>query len=212
VPKLNARGVRSKQAAYLRYIASTDISATANELGLSTKTLKHFLSAKPETVLKSPDRFTHVLSLKPAAAAKENKRRLVPRLSGQRLKTAFSHMNTPEVVDKLGRTRKIDTDWTVRSIRYTQATRTKYRVVSPEGMVSYVPVQTGLDTHHRQEYAKRQIVNGLANENTRSIARKYHAGTWSYDKAIEMTRELWKNSDAAFTPEMERKYFGTEEA
>ena len=210
--KPNARSIRSKQAAYLRYIASTDISTTSKELGLSTKSLRRFLSATPETVQKSPERFGKALSLKPAAVAKEKTTRLVPRLSGQRLKTAYSRMNTPVVVDTRGRKHKVDTDWTVRSIRYAQSTRTKYKVVSPEGYVSYVPIQTETDTHHRQEYAKRQILDGLSNENTRSIARKYKSEVWSYDKAIELTRQLWANSDAAFTPEMEAKYFGTEEA
>jgi hypothetical protein len=211
MPKPSAQSIRSKQAAYFRYIASSNIESTSNDLGISTKTLRRFLSAKPETVRKSPEKFSKALSLKPTAIAKERERRLVPRLYGQRLKTAYARMNTPEITDKRGRTYKVDTDWTKRSIRYAQATRSKYKGVSPEGVVSYVPVQSGKDTHHRQEYARRQIVNGLANENTASLVRKYKAGTMSYDDSLSAIRRLWRNSDVAFTPEMEAKYFGSEE-
>ena len=209
--KPSAQSVRSKQAAIYRYIASTNIETTSADLGLSTKSIRRFLSASPDTIRKSPERFSHTLSLSPREIAKERKQRLVPRLTGKRAQQAFARMNSPVIVNRRGREQKVDTDWLKRSIRYTQATRQKRRVISPEGVISYVPIVTGDDTHHRQEYARRQILSGLGNENTRSLIGKYNAGVMSYDQALANIRQLWKNSDVAFTPEMESKWFDSTE-
>jgi hypothetical protein len=198
MPKPNARSIRSKQAAYLRYIASSDIETTSSELGLSTKTLMRFLKAAPETVLKSPESFTHVLSIYPQEMARERNRKLVPKLSGKRLGRTFRLMNTPQFVTKSGRVQYVNVDWYKRAVRYAQATRTKRRVTSPEGIVTYVPVQSGVDTHNRQSFARHQILSGLANENTRSLLAKYNAGTMSKVELERKINELWGNSDIAF--------------
>jgi hypothetical protein len=205
--KPNARSVRSKQAAILRYIASTDLTTSSSELGLSTSTLTRFVNAAPETIQKSPDRFSRALQIKPQQIAKEKGRRLVPRLSGERLRQKNRLRYVTEYVSPKGRKIKNDPDWTVRSLRYAEATRTHYSV-QKEGKTVYVEIER---ERRRDIYAKRQLTDSLSGETTRSLINKYNAGTWTRGEALSAIRQLWKNSDVAFTPEQEAKYFGSDE-
>lgn len=202
--KPNARSVRSKQTAILRYIASTDINTTSADLGLSTKTLRRFVSAKPETVRKHPERFTTAMAANPKQTAKDKGQKLVPYLSGERLKRAYRVQNSPEYISPKGRKIKVDTDWTKRSIRYAQVAHTRYQVMTPEGR-KYREI---VPSNRKNLYAQRQILSGLQGENTHSLINKWRSGEWSYNDALSAVRQLWSNSDAAFTPEMEARYFG----
>jgi hypothetical protein len=183
------------------------MSHTSSDLGLSTKTLKGFLNAAPETVQKHPERFGRALSINPRAVAKEKGQRLVPKLSGKRLRHAWQVRNTPEYVSSKGRLVKVDVDWTNRSINYARVTRTYYAEIH-DGKRVYVPIKS----ERREDiYGRRQIMSGLAGENTRSFVNKWKVGKLTRGEALRLITDLWKNSDVAFTPEMEAKYFGSEE-
>lgn len=204
--RLNARSVKSRQNAVLRYIASTDLDTAASHFGISTQTLRNFVNATPKRILEVQDHYQKPLSLSPSEIAKARNVRLVPRLSGHRLSQAYRHQNMPEYKTPKGRTVRVDTDWLTRSIRYAQATRTHYQWKDPRThKIEYREIAP----YSRKEiFAKRQILSGLQNENTRSLVSKYKTGRMSRSESLRNIRLLWKNSDQAFTPEMEAKWYG----
>jgi hypothetical protein len=197
--KPSAQSVRSKQSKILRYIASSDLSITSSDLGLSTNTIRKFLAASPQTVQKHPEKFSRVLKVSPLEVAKERERRLVPKLSGERLKRALRNMNSSELVSKTGRVYKNDIGWTKRSVNYARATRLRYTTISPEGKVTHPLRYEVKESHKRHVFATRQILAGFAGENSRSMIVKFKTGAWSYDKTQAALRDLWNNSDVAFT-------------
>ena len=173
--RLSKRSAKSRQNAVLRYVASTDIERTARDMNVSTSQLNRFLRAKPETIQKSPDRYSRLLSSDVKSTAQEKDVRLVQRLSGERRKKALARREQSERL--------------MRSVRYTEATRERYRTVSASGKISYQPVPI-----NRIEVQKEQILNNMADLNQRRILDLYFDGELDEDEARDLMRKLYKNS------------------
>lgn len=171
--RLGARSVKSKQKATLRYIASTDIERTARDYGVSTRTLRNFVSADPKTL--NQTRYSRILSADAKSVAQENDVRLVPRLTGERYKS----------VRQLAK----PSERQVRSLRYTAATRERIRHVDPEGKVTYRPAKAS-----RVKTERDQILNQMSGMNTKTIMNGYHDGLYTKSEAKKMLRKLYANS------------------
>jgi len=186
--RLSARGVKSKQNAVMRYVVSTDIDKTSRDLGVSTKTLKRYLSAKPETIKKNPDQYGKLLSSDPKSVAKQKDVKLVQRLSGKRLSSAYG--------------RYYGNKRLTRSVRLAQITREKHLVVQA-GKKRYVPVDG-----HKAKYARKQVLANMADTTSASIMEQYKQGDLSEREAKSLLTTLWKNSDMKVQAAMD--YFDEE--
>lgn len=182
--RLSARSVRSKQNATLRYIASSDIERTARDYGVSTRTLRNFIKADPKSLNQST--YNKFLAADAKGIAKNNDVRLVPRLSGERYREI--------------RALERPTERQERSVRYTAATRERYKKVDKSGKVRYLPA-----SQERIEQNRKQILAGMAGTNTKTIVALYQEGSITRGEARGMMRKLFANSgvskgraDAAF--------------
>lgn len=186
--RLSTRSAKSAQKSTIRYIASSNIERTARDFGVSEKTLRSFINAKPETLAQSRSKsYRKILATDTRQVAKENQVRLVPRLTRER------YLQERENVSPSQRT--------VRSMRYTEATVERIRSVDKEtGAVRYKPANP-----ERVAQARNQIVNDMAVWNQRSIVEAYQNGVITKKEARTLMRKLYKNSgvsaaraDAAF--------------
>ena len=189
--RLSKRTAKSRQNAVLRYVASTDIEKTARDMNVSTSQLNRFLRAKPETIQKSPGRYSRFLSVDVKETATEKDVRLVQRLSGERRKKALARRDSSERQ--------------MRTVRYTEAVRERYKTVSASGEIHYEPVPI-----NRIEVSREQILNNMSNLNQKMILDLYFDGEIDEDEARELIRKLYKNSglskakaDAAFEKAIE---------
>jgi len=173
--RLSKQTAKSRQNAVLRYVASTDIERTAKDMNVSTSQLNRFLRASPETIQKSPGRYNRLLSADVKSTAQQKDVRLVQRLSGKRRESAMARRDKSERL--------------MRTVRYTEAVRSKRRVVSSEGKVSYEPVPI-----NRIEVQREQIINNMANLNQKMILDLYFDGEITEEEARELLRKLYKNS------------------
>ena len=189
--RLSKRTAKSRQNAVLRYVASTDIEKTARDMNVSTSQLNRFLRAKPETIQKSPGRYSRFLSVDVKETATEKDVRLVQRLSGERRKKALARRDSSERQ--------------MRTVRYTEAVRERYKTVSASGEIHYEPVPI-----NRIDVSREHILNNMSNLNQKMILDLYFDGEIDEDEARELIRKLYKNSglskakaDAAFEKAIE---------
>lgn len=171
------RSVRSKQNAVLRYVVSTDVKRTSQDLGVSEDSLRRFLSAKPETVRNNPSKYGKILGVEPRETARNSDVKLVQRLSGKRLSKAYNRYGEDERL--------------TRAIRLAQATRQRRKIVD-DGKVRYVP----LKSTEKGSIARKQILNNMSGQTSKSIIDQYQSGTLNEEEARSMLSQLWKNSGA----------------
>lgn len=175
--RLNARSVKSRQSAVLRYIVSTDIDKTASDLGVSTNQLQRFARSSPETVRKHPERYSRILSADTKQVARENDVKLVQRLSGKRLKSARKRIYEPKPNPRL-----------IKAVRLSEATRERRRIESEEGKIIYAPVK------RRAEYSRNQIITNLGGMRRAEILDLYNSGEITESEAKTLMRKLYRNS------------------
>lgn len=173
--RLNARSVKSRQNAILRYVVSTDVETAARDFNTTPNQIRSYLTASPKT-LQNDRRYQKLLSADASTTAKKNDVRLVQRLSGKRLAAAYSRYD----VD----------DRTARAIRYAQVTRIRRRIVE-NGKTKYVPLSTDKGTA-----ARKQILANMSGESSKSIIDQYKKGVLTEDEAKDKLSKLWKNSGA----------------
>lgn len=165
--------IRSKQNQVLRYVVSTNVDKAAKDLGVSTKSLRKFVSASPETVKKNPINFG-LLKSTPATVAKEKDVKLVQRLSGKRLRDAYPYFGKRER--------------TTQAIRFAQVTRTRRRIIEDD-VVKYVPV-----AETKGRIARKQILSNMGATSAKSVMWQYNEGTITETEARDLLIKLWKNS------------------
>lgn len=170
--RLNARSVKSRQNRVLRYVASTDIDKSAQDLGVSTNQLTRFLRAKPQTVQKHPERYRKLLETDTQAVAKEKDVKLVQRLSGKRLNKAYAYQ----------------TERSNRAVKLAKATREKRKVVE-EGRTFYRPVN-----ETKAKASRQQILTNMSGYSAKSIIELYHEGSLTESEAKRLMRKLFANS------------------
>ena len=184
--RLGTRSVKSAQKSTIRYIATTDIGKTARDFGVSEKTLRRFINAKPEQIAQSRSKsYKKILSTDVRAVAKQERVRLVPRLTRDQTLLAKQYSDDP---------RKL------RSVRYTEAITERIRSVDNDGNVHY-----RLANPERTQNAKNQMISETATWNQNRIVNGYNSGLLSKKEARMLMRKLFANSgvsaaraDAAF--------------
>lgn len=177
--RLSTRSAKSAQKSTIRYIASTDIERTARDFGVSEKALRRFVSAKPESLAQSRSKsYRKIMSTDVHAVAKSGKVRLVPRLTREQTLAAKSQERiSPREV---------------RSIHYSEAVIERIRKADKEtGKVHYRPA-----SKERVKAARTQIVNDMAQWNSKSILAAYNDGLLTKREAKQLLRNLFKGSGA----------------
>lgn len=177
--RLSTRSAKSAQKSTIRYIASSDIERTARDYGVSESTLRRFIAAKPESLAKSRDKnYRKILSTDARAVAKENQVRLVPRLTREKIQS---------LSDEQRRDQR-----NVRAIRYTESVTERVRKVDKKtGKIRYRPAN-----QERVQNARKQIVSGMAQWNTKTVVQAYKDGLLTEKEARTIMRNIYKNSGA----------------
>jgi hypothetical protein len=188
------QSVRSKQNAILRYIISTDVDTSSKDLGVPSKHLKAFVSVKPETVRKYPERYGKLLGTDTKSVASQHDRKLVQRLSGKRLYKAETRYQKEGADSRL-----------VRAVRLARATRTHRKIVE-EGQVRYVPV---VKSAQSREEVIDLVMRDLASYNVSTIREQLDRGEITEEEAreiVEYWRQLYKKADITY-----ERFFGEDE-
>lgn len=172
--RLSKQTAKSRQKNILRYVVSTDVERTANDLGVSTKQVRAFIRAKPETIQKNPNRYRKFLTTDVRETAKENDVRLVQKLSGKRLYEAQKNKQPSERLE--------------RALRYSRATRERYQTTE-QGRTVYRPARATVIEVNRE-----QILNNMSGLNQRRIQDLHASGQLSRGEARKLMRQLYKNS------------------
>lgn len=177
--RLSTRSAKSAQKSTIRYIATTDIERTARDFGVSENTLRRFVNAKPEALAKSRNKsYRKILSTDVRAVAKSEKVRLVPRLT--REKTLLAKQESAP------------SERTVRSIRYSESIMERIPKRDKEtGKLHYRPANP-----ERVKAARNQIIHDMTRWNTKSIVASYNNGMLTRREAINLMRDVYKNSGA----------------
>lgn len=177
--RLSTRSAKSAQKSTIRYIASSDIERTARDFGVSESTLRRFVNAKPEVLARSRDKgYRKILATDAKSVAKENRVRLVPRLTREKIQT---------LSDEQRREQR-----TARSIRYTESVTERIRKVDKDtGKIHYRPANP-----ERAKIARKQIVSDMAQWNTKTVVQAYLDGVLTKNEARTIMRKLYKNSGA----------------
>lgn len=172
--KPNARSVRAKQNAVLRYIASTGLDNTADNFGLSPRTVRRFVEAKPQQILKDDEGFKTLLHSKPEQIAKRKNVHLVRKYTGTR-QTRLYHREPQKLTEEQR-----------RGLQFTKATKER-RLVSGR----YVPIE---NYEEQRRIHSAIIVQDLAEYNQASLDEMYSKGDidqYEYDSVIAAWKRIY---------------------
>lgn len=181
----SAPSIRSKQHQVLRYIYSTDPKTVARDYNVSTEKLRQFAMGNPKRmksrVLKDPV-FRRFYESDPREIAKQNDVKLIPRLTRKRY-IELRRKSDLERREKL-------------AIEYRTVTKTREYKVTPEGKVTYPPLNARqiqmqqarkeLEFKDLGEYTNKKAVQEGLQEGllTPSDVRTI-VSTWQEDYAME---------------------------
>src|SRR3970040_2648331 len=181
----SAASTRSKQHQVLRYIYSTDPKTAARDYNVSTDQLRRLAMGNPKRLKSRVDKdpaYKRLFESDPREVAKEKNVKLIPRLTRKRY-------NDLRRQPDLQRRQKL-------AIEYRTVTKTREYKITPEGKVTYPPLnprqiqmqqaRKELEFQDLGEYTNRKAVQEGLEQGllTRSDVRTI-VSTWQEDYAME---------------------------